>query len=231
MLNRILHSSKSGRAVAITLAVAMSAALVGTLGCSASRTKKGAGIGAAAGAAIGAIVSEDKTKGAVIGGAAGALVGGVIGHYMDQQAEDLAKIEGAKTERIGDEIRVTFDSAILFDFDSAMLKVGSQNQIKQMAEVINKYPDTDLIISGHTDSEGAEGYNQKLSERRAMSVRTFFVDMGVVASRLETIGYGELRPLASNDTQMGRDQNRRVEIEIRANDDLRARAAEAEGEG
>ncbi|MEE9271297.1 MAG: OmpA family protein [Candidatus Krumholzibacteria bacterium] len=231
MLNRIFYSPTSGRTVAIALAVAVSASLVGTLGCSASRTKKGAGIGAAAGAAIGAIVSDDKTKGAVIGGAAGAVVGGVIGHYMDKQAADLAKIEGAKTERIGDEIRVTFDSAILFDFDSAMLKVGSQTQIKQMAEVINKYPDTDLVISGHTDSEGGEKYNQKLSERRAMSVRTFFIDMGVMASRLETVGYGELRPVASNDRQTGRDQNRRVEIEIRANDDLRSRAAESEGKG
>ncbi len=180
MLTRRFHSKNAMRIVAVVVTIAIS----GAMGCSASRTTKGAGIGAATGAVIGAIVADDNTKGAVIGGAAGAVVGGVIGHYMDKQAEELARIEGAKTERVGDEIRVTFESAILFDFDSAMLKVGSQSRIDQMAEVINKYPDTDLIIAGHTDSEGDENYNQKLSERRALSVRNYFVDMGVRPSRL-----------------------------------------------
>ncbi|MFQ5511478.1 MAG: OmpA family protein [Candidatus Krumholzibacteriia bacterium] len=228
MLNRLFNTTGLVRGA---LVVGTAACLSGAWGCSASRTKKGAGIGAAAGAAIGAIVSDDKAKGAVIGGAAGAVGGGVVGHYMDKQAEELARIEGAKTERIGDEIRVTFESAILFDFDSAMLKAGSQTQIEQMAAVLVKYPDTDLIISGHTDAEGDESYNQKLSERRALSVRNYFVDSGVVPSRLETIGYGELRPVASNADDQGRAENRRVEIEIRANDDLRERAARSERDG
>lgn len=204
------------------------------MGCSASRTKKGAAIGGAAGAAIGGMVGHqhDKTaQGAVIGAAAGAVVGGVIGHYMDKQAEELAKIEGAKTERVGDEIKVTWDNAILFDFDSAMLKSESQDNIQKMGDVFVKYPDTDIIIAGHTDSKGSEDYNQKLSDRRAASVREYLVDIGVAPSRLQSIGYGELRPAATNGDEAGRSVNRRVEIEIKANEDLKARAAEEEKQG
>jgi outer membrane protein OmpA-like peptidoglycan-associated protein len=201
------------------------------VGCSASRTKKGAAVGAAAGAAVGGLIgsqSDNTAQGAIIGGAAGAVVGGVVGHYMDKQAEELAKIEGAKTERVGDEIRITWDSAILFDFDSAMLKAASQENIQKMAVVFNDYPDTDIIIAGHTDSRGAEDYNLKLSERRAISVQKFLVDMGVISARLETVGYGELRPVVSNETDAGRQDNRRVEIQIRANEQLQARAAQAD---
>ncbi|MDH3217628.1 MAG: OmpA family protein, partial [Candidatus Krumholzibacteria bacterium] len=168
--------------VSVVLAVIVGVAASGLVGCSASRTKKGAAIGAAAGAAVGGLIgskSDNTGKGAVIGGAAGAVVGGVIGHYMDKQAEELAKIEGAKTERVGDEIRVTWDSAILFDFDSAMLKMNSQTNISDMAGVFKDYPDTDIIVAGHTDSKGAEDYNQKLSERRAISVRNYLIEMGV----------------------------------------------------
>lgn len=202
------------------------------VGCSASRTKKGAAIGAASGAAIGGLIGhqEDETaKGAAIGATAGAVVGGVIGHYMDKQAEELAKIEGAKTERVGDEIMVTWDSAILFDFDSAMLKLESQDNLKKMADVLVGYPDTDIIIAGHTDSQGSENYNQKLSERRAVSVRNYLVDMGVDAVRLRTVGHGEMKPVSSNETEDGRRNNRRVELEIRANEELRARHEEAQG--
>jgi outer membrane protein OmpA-like peptidoglycan-associated protein len=209
-------------------------ALGSIMGCSASRTRKGAAIGGATGAAIGGVVGHqhDKTaQGAVIGAAAGAVIGGVIGHYMDKQAEELAKIEGAKTERVGDEIKVTWDNAILFDFDSAMLKTESQDNIQKMADVFVKYPDTDIIIAGHTDSKGSEDYNQKLSERRAASVREYLVDMGVAPSRLRSVGYGELRPAATNDDDAGRSLNRRVEVEIKANEELKARAAEEEKQG
>jgi len=208
-------------------------ALSSIMGCAASRTKKGAAIGGAAGAAIGGVIgnTQDHTAaGAVIGGVAGAAIGGVIGHYMDKQAEELAKIEGAKTERVGDEIKVTWDSAILFDFDSAMLRTESQDNIKKMGDVFVKYPDTDIVIAGHTDNKGTDEYNQKLSDRRASSVRGYLVDMGVSPSRLQSVGYGELRPAASNDDEPGRSLNRRVEIEIKANEELKARAAAEEGQ-
>lgn len=208
-------------------------ALSSIMGCSASRTKKGAGIGGAAGAVIGGVIgnTQDHTAaGAVIGGVAGAAIGGVIGHYMDKQAEELAKIEGAKTERVGDEIKVTWDNAILFDFDSAMLKSASQDNIKKMGEVFVKYPDTDIIIAGHTDNTGTDEYNQKLSDRRASSVRSYLVDMGVSPSRLQSFGYGELRPTASNADEAGRSLNRRVEVEIKPNEELKARAAAEENQ-
>ncbi len=208
--------------------------IVGPLGCAKSKTAKGAAIGGAAGAAVGAVIgsqSDNTGKGAIIGGAAGAAIGGIIGHYMDKQAEELAKIEGAKTERIGDEIRVTWDSAILFDFDSSMLKVESQQNIRKMGEVFANYPDTDIVIAGHTDNVGSESYNQKLSERRAKAVYGYLVDIGIDAARLTTVGYGELRPISTNDTDAGRSANRRVEINIRANEELLKRAQEAESQG
>lgn len=208
--------------------------IAGLSGCSGmSKTKKGAAIGAAAGTVVGAAVgskSDNTGKGAVIGGAAGAVVGGVIGHYMDKQAEELAEIEGATTERVGDEIRVTFDNAILFDFDSSVLKSSSETQLTQMADVFVNYPDTDIIIAGHTDSKGSEEYNQKLSERRANAVKGFLMGKTIALERLTTYGYGESNPVADNDSDDGRRLNRRVEIEIRANEKLRARA-EKESQG
>jgi outer membrane protein OmpA-like peptidoglycan-associated protein len=215
-----------------TLRIVVSAALVaaGSYGCSSmSKTKKGAAVGAAAGTVVGAAIgskSDNTGKGAVIGAAAGAVAGGVIGHYMDKQAEELAQIDGATTERVGDEIKVTFQNAILFDFDSSVLKTSSQDQLKQMSDVFIKYPDTDIIIAGHTDSQGTEEYNQKLSERRANAVKGFIIQQGINQSRLSTYGYGESTPVASNDTDQGRMLNRRVELEIRANKELRERAAQ-----
>ena len=157
--------------------------------------------------------------------AADTVITDVIGRYMDKQAEELARIEGSGTERVEDEIRVTWDSAIIFDFDSAMLKVDFQKNVNEMAEVFARYPDTDIIIAGHTDSEGSEPYNQKLSERRAISLRNYLVDKGVAPSRLTAVGYGGLRPVSSNDSEENRRMNRRVEIQIRANKELSARAA------
>jgi len=228
MMQRIETRMKFAAISILVLALSLG----GLVGCTA--TQKGAAIGAAAGAAVGAAVgnqSGNTKEGAAIGAAAGAVTGGLIGHYMDKQAEDLAAIPGAKTERVGDEIRVTWESAILFDFDSAMLKLDSQSNLKQMAEVLNKYPDTDLVIAGHTDDKGADEYNQKLSERRAMSVRQYLVDAGVAPTRLSTVGYGESRPVAANDSELGRSENRRVEIEIRANEDLRAKAESQGAQG
>lgn len=225
--------AKSGM-IALSLVLSCLLAFAGLTGCSnMSKTQKGAAIGGAAGAAIGAAVgskSDNTGKGAVIGGAAGAVVGGVIGHYMDKQAEELAEIDGATTERVGDEIRVTFDNAILFDFDSSVLKPSSEDQLRQMADVFKKYPDTNIIIAGHTDNKGSEEYNQKLSERRAKAVQGFLLMKGLQQSRLATYGFGESNPVADNGTEDGRRLNRRVEIEIRANEELRARA-EKESQG
>jgi outer membrane protein OmpA-like peptidoglycan-associated protein len=193
-----------------------------------SKTQRGALLGGATGAAAGAAVSDDDTKGAVVGGVAGALVGGLIGSYLDDQAEELEEIDGATVERVGDEVRVTFDSAILFDFDSAALRGVSKTRLDQMAEVLVKYPETDILVLGHTDSQGDAAYNMKLSERRSDAVGGYLGQKGVAVSRVRAKGFGETVPVADNGTETGRAQNRRVEVSIQVNDEFRARA-EQEG--
>lgn len=215
-------------AVSATLAIAVAAPLLLT-GCAASKTVKGGVIGGLAGAGAGAAVGGK--KGAAIGAGAGAVVGGLIGHYMDEQEKKLKTVEGATVERDGENLKLTFESAILFDTDKADLKDQATVNLTKVAGVLNEYPDTDLIIEGHTDSQGSDGYNQKLSERRAESVKSFLLGQGVASKRLETKGYGEVAPIASNDTADGRAQNRRVEVKIKPNAELKERAAEADKKG
>jgi len=198
-------------------------------GCGASRAQKGVLIGAGAGAAAGAAVADDDTQGAAIGAAAGALIGGLIGSYLDQQAEELEQIEGATVTREGDQLMVTFDSAILFDVDSSDLRPASQDMVGSIAEVLTRYPETDILVMGHTDSTGPAGYNQSLSERRAGSVSAALQGNGVDTGRIQARGYGEDSPVADNGSIAGRQENRRVEVDIRVNEEFRARAAEQEG--
>jgi outer membrane protein OmpA-like peptidoglycan-associated protein len=192
-----------------TMIVLISAAIL-LHGCSASDTVKGGAIGAAA-----AII------GAAIGGTAGAL----IGRYMDKQAEEIQKdIQGAKVERVGEGIKITFDSGILFAVNSSNLTDQAKENVQKLATILNKYPDTNILVEGHTDSTGTEAYNQKLSERRASSVTDYTSGLGVAAARFKAMGYGESQPVASNSTAEGRRQNRRVEIAIFANDKLKSAA-------
>jgi len=195
-------------------------------GCGTSKAQRGVLIGGAAGAAAGAAVSDDDTKGAAIGGAAGALIGGLIGSYLDQQAEELEEIEGASVTREGDQLMVTFDSAILFDVDSSGLRPASADMVRKMADVLASYPETDILVMGHTNSTGPAEYNMGLSERRAGSVSDALQTNGVATSRIQARGYGENSPVSDNTTISGRQQNRRVEVDIRVNEEFRARAAE-----
>ena len=191
-------------------------------GCaSMSRTQKGAAIGGAAGAATGAAVSKDNTKGAIIGGAIGAVAGAIIGNYLDNQAKELEQVQGAEVVREGDELKVTFAEKILFDFDSSALKAASQAQLDQVAGVLAKYPETNIVVKGHTDAKGSDEYNQRLSERRASAVMNYLEDQGVGSSRITARGYGESMPVASNDTEAGRAENRRVELSIKVTDEFR----------
>jgi outer membrane protein OmpA-like peptidoglycan-associated protein len=198
-------------------------------GCGTSKAQRGAIIGGVAGAAAGAAVSEDDTQGAIIGGAAGAVIGGLIGDYLDKQAEELEQIEGATVTREGDQLMVTFDSAILFDVDSSALRPASADIVESIAGVLTSYPETDILVMGHTDSTGPAEYNQGLSERRADAVGEALVSHGVASARITSRGYGENSPVADNDTAAGRQENRRVEVDIRVNEEFRARAAAQEG--
>lgn len=194
-------------------------------GCaSMSRTQKGAAIGGAAGAATGAAVSKDNTKGAIIGGAIGAVAGAIIGNYLDNQAKELEQVQGAEVVREGDELKVTFAEKILFDFDSSALKAASRTQLDQVASVLGKYPETNIVVKGHTDAKGSDEYNQRLSERRAAAVVNYLEEQGVRRSRMTARGYGESMPVASNDTEEGRAENRRVELSIKVTDEFREKA-------
>lgn len=196
--------------------------------CNTSRTLRGGAIGAGAGGAIGGIIgsgSDNTAKGAILGAVIGGTAGALIGNYMDKQAEELRKdLEGAKVERIGEGIKITFDSGILFNFDSSELTPTSRANIADLAKTLNKYNDTDILIQGHTDSRGPEDYNQKLSEERAESVARYLTDLNVAQTRITTVGYGETMPVADNSTAEGRALNRRVEVAIYANDKLKRAA-------
>ena len=213
------------------LVIVMCAALLG-MGCSASNTVKGGVIGAAAGGVAGAVIGKqvgNTAVGAIIGAAVGGAAGALIGNYMDKQAEEIRKdIEGARVERIGEGIKITFDSGILFDKNSYVLKPEAKTNIAKLATILQKYPDTNILVEGHTDSDGSEEYNQTLSERRSKSVSDYAKGQGVAGIRLTTIGHGESQPVASNETVDGKSKNRRVEIAIFANEDLKKAAEEGQ---
>ncbi|MCC5938545.1 MAG: OmpA family protein [Lunatimonas sp.] len=192
-----------------------------------SNTGKGAAIGAGSGGAIGGLIGSKKGNtagGAIIGAAVGGAAGAAIGKYMDRQAKELEAIENAQVERVEEGIKIVFESGILFGFDSYALTPDSQKSVMELAEILNKYPDTNVIIEGHTDNRGSASYNQGLSERRAGSVANYLKMKGVSGDRLTILGHGLDRPVASNDTDEGRAKNRRVEIGISANEDLLEKA-------
>jgi outer membrane protein OmpA-like peptidoglycan-associated protein len=212
------------RIIAITLIAMLSG--VTTLSANPNtrdKTAKGAAIGAAAGAVAGAIIHNnrgrgDAKRGAVIGGVVGGATGAIVGAMMDKQERELRQIDGIDVTRTGeDELRVTMRNEVLFDFDSASLRSASRSDLREMADVFNRYGDTRLVVAGHTDSVGSDAYNQRLSERRASSVANYLQDLGVRGSRIDARGYGESQPRASNANASGRQQNRRVEIYVRAN--------------
>jgi outer membrane protein OmpA-like peptidoglycan-associated protein len=206
------------------------AALAVLGGCaSMNRTQKGAVIGGATGAAVGAAVSKNDTKGAILGGAIGAVAGGIIGNYLDKQAQEMEQVEGATVTREGDELKVAFENKILFDVDKSELKSASQDQLVTVAGILNKYPDTNIIVMGHTDNTGSDEYNQRLSERRARAVEGFLETKGVASGRITSKGYGETMPVADNATEAGRAENRRVELSIKVTQEFIDRANEQQG--
>lgn len=180
-------------------------------------------IGAAGGAVIGAIAYDrNRTKGALIGAVGGALAGGVVGRYMDDQKRDLEKnlareIQSgqARVEKLPhDVVRVTMTSQTAFDTDSAAIKPGFHSTMDKLADVVVRYNKTALTIVGHTDNVGSNGYNQRLSERRARSVAQYLEAKQVNSMRLAIAGKGETHPVASNASESGRRANRRVEIYV-----------------
>ena len=220
----------------IAAATAASLGLTGLTGCaSLSNTERGAIIGTAAGGAIGAAVGSKNggtARGAIIGAAVGGAAGAIIGNRMKKQAAEIAQeIPGATVEQVGEGIEVTFDSGLLFDFNSSAVKPTARQNLSTLAASLQEYPGTELLIVGHTDSVGTDSYNQRLSEERAASAASYLVSQGVARSRIRTVGRGEVEPEAPNATDAGRAQNRRVEVAIYAGEALQAEARRQAGTG
>jgi len=211
-----MRSMTTGRRVTVAIL------LVGTLSFSACSTnlQTGALGGAAAGAVIGGLAGGS-ARAAIVGAAIGGAAGAAVGAVMDAQAEDLQdKLPNARVERIGEGIAVTFDSGILFAVNQAELQAAGQQNLRDLVVSLEDYEGTDVLVVGHTDSTGSEEYNQGLSERRAAAARNFLVGAGLEPGRVTAIGRGEMEPIATNDTEAGRQQNRRVEIAIFASEEM-----------
>lgn len=204
-----------------------------TFSCSKmNKTTKGGIIGAGAGGAVGGVIGNkagNTAAGAIIGAAVGGAAGALIGRYMDKQAEELQRdLKNAKVERVGEGIKITFDSGILFDVNSDNLRSEAQTNLNELAQTLKKYDDTEVLIEGHTDNTGTEEYNQQLSEERAQSVANYLKGIGVKGGRLVTEGYGEVQPVEDNSSEMGKQNNRRVEVAIYANKKLKKAAEKGE---
>lgn len=190
-----------------------------------NRTQRGAGIGAGAGAIAGGVIgrkSGNTVLGAILGAAVGGAAGAVIGRKMDKQAEDLKRdLPNATVERVGEGIKITFNSDILFDVGKADLQEATKRQLAEFAQTLEKYPDTDLIIEGHADATGPDDLNLRLSNQRADAVASYLKTVGVKGGRIDEKGYGESQPVADNTTEAGRSKNRRVDIAVFANEKMK----------
>jgi outer membrane protein OmpA-like peptidoglycan-associated protein len=196
-----------------------------------NKTEKGVIIGTSSGAVVGAVIgnkSKNTALGAILGAVVGGTVGAVIGNKMDKQAKKLEDDLGtaATVERVGEGIKLTFNSQLLFDFGKTDLKESNKMDLQKFAEVLKQNPDTDLLIVGHTDDVGSDSFNQTLSEKRASAVSTYLASLNVGYGRLKTQGKGETQPSVSNSTEESRSQNRRVEIAIYANEKMKTEATQ-----
>lgn len=206
------------------LSVLLSILLISALiisGCSKwNNTAKGAVIGTGGGAAVGAVIGKtlgNTAAGAIAGAAVGGTVGTIIGRNMDKKAREMQEeMDGVTIQRVEEGIAVSFDSGILFGYDSSTLRPESRENLEKLSEIIAKDDDTILMIVGHTDSSGDEDYNMRLSDRRARSAADYMFSQGLSESRIQIEGRGETEPIADNSTENGQQENRRVEVAIYA---------------
>jgi outer membrane protein OmpA-like peptidoglycan-associated protein len=218
----------------ITLFIVMIFLLAAVSCASWSKTARGGVIGGAGGAILGGVIGHaagNTLLGAIIGAAVGGAAGAIIGNYMDKQAAEMQRdIAGAEVQRIGEGIKITFDSGILFDIDKSDLRPVSKSSLAELAKILNKYPDTNIMIEGHTDDTGTDEHNMILSKDRAQSVSLYLATLNVQSARFSITGYGETQPIVTNDTPAGQQKNRRVDVAVIANDKLK-KAAQAQAKG
>lgn len=211
------------------------------VGCDATRNannkQKGTVIGATGGAVIGGVVGNNTgdgntALGAIIGGVVGGAAGAYIGNRMDKQAQRIEEeIPGAEVERVGEGINVTFDetSGVYFATEKYTIEGQSREALMSLANIFKEYPNTDILVEGHTDSTGSDAYNLTLSKNRAQAVTNFLVNQGIDKGRIDTKWYGEAQPKYDNSTVEGRSKNRRVELAIVANEQLKQEAERQAG--
>ena len=218
------------RSIHRVFAAPAAAALLASLAACATNTgtvlddkrAQGAILGTLAGAAAGAAIDDHKRgRGALIGAAVGGLAGAGVGHYLEKQKQEIDQIPDANVQQQGEALMVAFPGDVLFDTGSSSLAPGAFGRLDQLASTLGRYPDTDVIIRGYTDGAGTEASNQTLSEQRADAVRRYLIGKGVSPARMTSVGFGESMPLATNSTPEGRQQNRRVEFELRPNQQMR----------
>ena len=218
----------------MTLFVVMVFLLAAVNCASWNKTTRGAVIGGSGGAILGGVIGHaagNTLLGAIIGAAVGGAAGAFIGNYMDKQAAEMQRdIKGAEVQRIGEAIKITFDSGILYDIDQSNLRPVSKTNLAALAKILNKYPDTNILIEGHTDNTGTDDYNMTLSKERAQSVSLYLSTLEVQSARFSITGYGETQPIVTNDTPEGQQKNRRVDIAVIANDKLK-KAAQDKAKG
>lgn len=190
-----------------------------------SKTERGAAAGAVLGAVTGAVIAQktdgDVAKAAIVGAVAGGVVGAVVGEVLDRQAEELKEtlpdaevvaVKDSTGETVG--VHLVFNAALLFDVNKSDLRPEVRTSLDSLASSLQRYPETVLVVVGHTDADGTDAYNLALSERRAQAVTSRLQARGVSADRMEAVGMGESRPVAPNDTPANKQKNRRVEIGI-----------------
>lgn len=193
-----------------------------------NNTQKGAVIGAAGGAVIGGVIGnnvgnkDNGALGAILGGVIGGATGAAIGNRMDKQAQEIEEVlPSAEVERVGEGIKLTLgEDSVRFDFNKSSLTSTAKTNLDKLVPVFEDYADTNIVVYGYTDSKGSDDYNLKLSEQRAASVKSYLASKGISSARIETMGMGEADPIATNDTDAGRSQNRRVEFAIVANQQM-----------
>jgi outer membrane protein OmpA-like peptidoglycan-associated protein len=195
---------------------------------SANNTQKGTAIGVAAGATAGALIGgggKSSVWGALIGAAVGGGAGYTIGRHMDKQAQEIKQaVPDAQVQRVGEGIEMTFNSGLLFQINSAALSEAAKTNLEKVASVFVKYPETNLLIEGHTDDTGPDDFNMELSKKRAYSVSDYLTSKGVSSSRMSVKWYGETQPKVPNTSEANRAQNRRVEVAISANEQMKQEA-------
>lgn len=229
------------------ISLVMAVVLLMATGCETvkktNKTQRGAAIGTAGGAVIGGVIGNNIGKGntilgAIIGGVIGGVAGGVIGNKMDRQAEKIKnEIPGAEVQRVGEGIVVTFNEknpdgskmGVYFDFDKSDITANSKLALDKLVQIFKEYPETNLLVEGHTDDKGGDSYNMALSEKRAKAVGDYLKNDGISSSRLTINWYGETQPKVENTSDANRAENRRVEFAITANDKMKEEAKKEAG--